>query len=129
MKKTVLMIILCCISVSSAGAENLDRRADESRMAVKEFMDSLKGQLKTALQEGGPANAINVCKVEAPAIAVTQSQRHGWQIGRTSLQLRNPDNAPDAWEKAVLEKFEARKAAGEDTKKMEYYEVVTRDGK
>ncbi|VAX09123.1 Cytochrome c family protein [hydrothermal vent metagenome] len=129
MKKALLLTLFCCILATPAGARNLDQHANESRAAVKEFMGSLKGQLKAALKEGGPVKALNVCNTSAPAIAMVQSKKHGWKIGRTSLKLRNPDNAPDAWEKAVLEKFEARKTAGEDPKKIEHYEVVTQDGK
>ena len=129
MKQIILLPMLCCIFASPVGAANIDQRANESRAAIKEFMGSLKGELKAALKEGGPVKAINACNAKAPAITMAQSSKRGWQIGRTSLKLRNPDNAPDAWEKSVLEKFEARKAAGEDPKKMEHYEVVTQDGK
>lgn len=129
MKKTVLLTLLFCIAASPVGAETLDQRANESRAAVKAFMGSLKGQLKIAMKEGGPIKAINVCNIEAPTIAVAQSQKHGWYIGRTSLKPRNPDNAPDAWEKTVLENFETRKAAGEKPSQMEHYEIVTQEGK
>lgn len=49
----------------------------------------------------------------------------GWTVGRTSAKARNPDNKPDAWEAKVLADFEARKAAGEDPTKLEFFEVVT----
>lgn len=129
MKKVLLLTLFCAVSAAPVSAVNLDQRASESRAVVKAFMGELKGQLKAGLKEGGPVKAIDVCNVKAPAIAMAQSKKHGWEVGRTSLKLRNPDNAPDAWEKSVLEKFEARKAAGEDPKKMEYYEAVTQDGK
>ena len=91
-------------------------------------MQTLKQELLAGMQEGGPVNAISVCNLSAPGIANTYSVRHSWDVGRTSLKLRNPDNVPDAWERSVLESFEARKGAGEDPAKMEYYEVVRRDG-
>jgi len=80
------------------------------------------------MQEGGPINAISVCNLSAPAIANTYSVSRGWDVGRTSLKVRNPANAPDAWERSVLESFEERKTAGEDPAKMEYHEVVRQDG-
>jgi hypothetical protein len=49
-------------------------------------------------------------------------------VARTSLKYRNPDNAPDAWERMVLEQFEERKANGEDPKQMAYADVVKEDG-
>ena len=99
-----------------------------SRETVKEFMQTLKKELLASMQEGGPINAVSVCNLTAPAIANTYSIRNGWDVGRTSLKLRNPDNAPDAWERSTLDSFEERKRAGEDPMKMEHYEVVRQDG-
>ena len=50
-------------------------------------------------------------------------------VARTSLKYRNPDNATDAWERKVLEQFEARKANGEDPKQITHTEVVEDGGK
>lgn len=129
MKKLLLLTLFCTVSATPVAASNLEQLASENRAVIKEFMDELKEHLMAGMKEGGPIKAIEVCNVKAPAIAMAQSKKHGWEVGRTSLKVRNPDNAPDAWEQAVLEKFEARKKAGEDPKTMEYYEVVTQDGK
>ena len=99
-----------------------------SRETSQEFMQTLKKELQAAMQEGGPVNAVSVCNLTAPAIASTYSIRNGWDVGRTSLKVRNPGNAPDAWERAVLVSFEERKRAGEDPAMMEFYEVVDEDG-
>jgi hypothetical protein len=99
-----------------------------SREVAQEFMQTLKKELQAAMQEGGPVNAVSVCNLTAPAIASTYSIRNGWDVGRTSLKARNPGNAPDAWERAVLVSFEERKRAGEDPAMMEFYEVVSQDG-
>ena len=100
----------------------------EARDLVKEFFTTLKGQLQAAMKAGGPVTAIEVCNVQAPAIAASLADKSGWEVGRTSLKLRNPANNPDVWEQAVLEQFDARKAAGEVLEKMEFYEVVDADG-
>lgn len=105
-----------------------DPHAAEAKALVKEFFTSLKGELQAAITAGGPASAISVCKERAPAIAQSLSQKSGWDLGRTSLKLRNPElNAPDAWEKQVLLEFEERKAGGEDVKTMAFAEVVESD--
>ena len=78
---------------------------------------------------GGFVNAINVCNLEAGPISETISAKSDWQVGRTSLNVRNAENAPDEWELMTLLKFEQRKAAGEDLKTIEYSEVVTKEGK
>ena len=70
-----------------------------------------------------------ILREKAPGISEKISAKRGWTVARTSLKTRNPDNAPDAWERAVLEKFEERKAAGEKPKKMAFAEVVEMDGK
>jgi hypothetical protein len=130
MKKIIALGLLAAMPFTlSATNTDLDKRAQESRAVIKQFFGELKGQLVAALKSGGPGKAIPVCKDVAPAIAKKHSKAKGWDVARTSLKLRNPNNAPDAWEQGVLEQFEARKAAGEDPKKMEFYEVVEQDGK
>ncbi|HEB57390.1 MAG TPA: DUF3365 domain-containing protein [Gammaproteobacteria bacterium] len=133
MKKWMLagLIVLAPYYASAAESANagLAERAQQSRVEVKAFMGELKQALKSALKSGGPIAGVEVCSKVAPAIAAAQSHKTGWRVGRTSLRPRNPNNAPDAWEKRVLKKFEARKAAGEDPKKMEFYEVTKLKGK
>lgn len=62
-------------------------------------------------------------------ISADISKKHGWDVGRTSLRVRNPANVPDAWEEKVLRDFEKRKAAGEDPARLEYAEIVNQSGK
>lgn len=128
MKQLMTLFALGLFVVSTVQADAYTAEVAASRATVKEFMQTLKQELQGGMQEGGPVNAISVCNLSAPAIANTYSVRNGWDVGRTSLKLRNPANAPDAWERSVLESFEERKAAGEDPAKMEHYEAVRRDG-
>ena len=78
------------------------------------WLKPFKLQLKQALQQGlaqGPAAAIDVCRVEAPAIA-KQVAPEGVQMGRSSHRLRNPDNAPADWLAPVIDAYlEASKPA------------------
>lgn len=123
----VMAIALCNASVAFAD-DDLAARVGASRAAIKSFAGALQEQLKSAMAVGGPTAAIEVCNVAAPAIAAEASEDRGWTIGRTSLKLRNPANAPDAWELSVLRGFEARKAAGEDPAGIDRAEFVVRDG-
>ncbi len=129
MKKIALLSLMVCLSTAPAGAEDFTSRVNASRAAIKGFASTLGGELKGALKRGGPLAAIKVCNINAMGIAKRHSEKNGWLIGRTSLKPRNSANAPDAWERSVLEEFEARKAAGENPMKMEHYEVVTQNGK
>ena len=129
MKKILKVLALALVvMVPNVEAGDYDKEIAASREMVKEFMQTLKGELQAGMKEGGPVNAISVCNLSAPAIANTYSVRNGWDVGRTSLKLRNPDNAPDVWERKVLVSFDERKRAGEDPVKMEHYEVVRKGG-
>jgi len=130
MKRLITAALLGAAPFSMAMAEqnDLQQRAAQSQAVVKQFMGELKGELGKAMKAGGPIKAIEVCSKVAPGIAQAQSEKHGWKVGRTSLKLRNPANAPDEWETMVLKKFEERAAAGENPAKMAFFEVVEQDG-
>jgi len=81
-----------------------------------------------AIQKSGPADAIGVCKDEAPKMARAASEQTGWQVRRVSLGNRNPMAVPDAWERQALEAFDRSQAAGADPSKLERWEVVTENG-
>ena len=84
----------------------------EAQDITEAFMLSLKSSLTASLQEGGPVEAIQHCQHLAPSLA-EQFTRKGWQVGRTSLKLRNPKNAPDEWELAQLLSFAQRLEQGD----------------
>jgi hypothetical protein len=82
-------------------AEVMKQRAAQTLMPFKQ-------QLMQALQRGleqGPAQAIDVCRLEAPAIA-TAASVNGVAIGRTSFRLRNPANAPTVWQQTGLRHYQ-----------------------
>jgi len=126
-----ILVVLTAISLAgSVSAEPAqDPNAAQAKAIVQEFSMNLKGELQSAMREGGPVEAISVCKERAPAIARSLSESTGWEVGRTSRKLRNPElNAPDAWEEQVLLEFEERKVAGEDVRTMAYAEVLDAAG-
>lgn len=103
--------------------------AAEARSAAAEVPPRLLQVLKTEIDKGGPAGAIAVCNEQAPKMAQTASQQSGWAIRRVSLRNRNPKAVPDAWERATLEDFDRRAAAGEPPIALERAEVVTEQGR
>ena len=96
-----------------------------ARASIKGLGENLKQQLMAAIKEGGPIAAVNVCRTIAPAIAAEQSQAHGVKVGRTALKVRNPGNAPDAFERRVLEDFVRQIGEGADPAKLEHAEIVS----
>lgn len=125
---TALISGFLVVVAGQAVAESVDARVDSSRAVVTSFAQALQQALQTAIKADGPVTAIDVCRSAAPAIAAQQSNAHGWQVGRTSLKPRNPNNAPDDWQRAVLIRFEAEKAAGKPTADLETWEVVDSGG-
>lgn len=72
---------------------------------------TLQGRLQKALADGGPVEAISVCRVEAPKLTAGVSREKGLLLGRTSTRLRNPANAPRAWVQPYLAAWGDRPAA------------------
>ena len=105
------------------------QNAQEARSLVKAYGSDLKHVLKTSMKSEGPIKALEVCNTQAGPIAKQNSSLSSWDIARTSLKVRNENNAPDEWEFTVLHQFEKRKAAGENLKTMEYAETVQQGDK
>lgn len=110
----------CATAAPEARVDAAEARARE---AADLLFTRLSGELSAAMQAGGPPGAVGVCRDRAPAIAQDVARETGVRIGRTSLRVRNPANAPDAWEREVLEAFEARRAGGEAWSAMEARQV------
>jgi len=126
MKKILLIAVI--LSSSSVIADEHQEFTLQSQAAIKEFASTLKGSLVAAMKSSGPVGAINVCNNVAPTIASELSKKYDMKIARTSLKVRNPDNAPDNWEKHVLKTFEERKSEGESVKTLTFSEKITGDG-
>lgn len=102
---------------------------EQAQTAVQDFSTALKGELVASMQAGGPITAIEVCHDKAPGIAEAVSLEQGMQLSRVSLKNRNPDNAPNDWQAAVLVDFQERADSGEDAAGLSWQETVeTADG-
>jgi hypothetical protein len=108
---------------------NLDETIEAARRTVQGFKERLKGELQAAIKSEGAANAISLCQTISPDISTEISDASGFEVLRTSLKLRNPENAPGVWEFDVLKSFQEKAAAGAEPDKLEFYaEVVTPEG-
>jgi len=97
----------------------------EARKVAGAVPPKLLQVLTDEIAKGGPESAVEVCRDKAPQMAKAASEQSGWTIRRVSLQNRNPKAVPDAWERAALEDFDRRAAAGESPATLEKGEVVT----
>jgi hypothetical protein len=100
----------------------------EARKVAGALPGKLLAVLTVEMDKAGPEGAIAVCRDEAPKIARAASEESGWAVRRVSLNNRNPKAVPDAWERAVLEEFDRRAAAGESPAKLEKGELVADNG-
>lgn len=116
-------------SAPALAGEDIKALSGEAKGIVQGFFKELKGALVGAMKTKGPQGAVDVCNLKAAEITHKHTEQSGWQVGRTALKLRNPGNAPDEWEKAVLEEFARKIAAGADPKKLARAEIVEMDGK
>jgi hypothetical protein len=85
--------------------------------AVEPFKKELNATLLTAMAKG-PLNAVDVCSVEAPAIAA-RTAAPNVRLGRASSRLRNGTNAPPSWVAPLVAELETKKAEGGTTRVVE----------
>lgn len=123
-----VVLLLTVMSNTAVAQEPEQTDLQQARAAVKALGSSLQNALMTAMRDGGPQGAIDFCHVEAMPLTQQISEQTGWQVARTSLRLRNPDNVADEWEQAQLEKFAAQRAAGQPLNSLEVLETQDHDG-
>jgi len=123
------LLTLCIAGLAPGLSAGFDEAAelDRARKATMEFAGALKSELQAALQAGGALQAIEVCNSRAPAIGEEASRANNVKLSRVSLRNRNPANAPNQWQEAVLEAFEAGKVAGEDPDSLSWHEIAETD--
>jgi hypothetical protein len=108
---------------------DLDKLVEAARETVRRFQERLKGELAAAIKADGVANAVSLCQTTAPDLSTEFTDSSRFEVMRTSLKLRNPENAPGAWEREVLNEFQQKAAAGANPKTLERYdEIVTPEG-
>jgi hypothetical protein len=74
-------------------------------IAGKSFL-ALSTTLQSVMQTEGPVAAIQYCNVHAIPLIDSLSQAHDVLIKRTSLRVRNPEDAPNQEEIGVLNEFQ-----------------------
>lgn len=124
MKKFLLAAATLITPVATALASD-EALLTEARKVATTLPPKLIVALQDEIRKSGAEGAIPVCKDMAPKMAGEISQQTGWKIKRVSLKARNDARAiPDAWEKAALEDFDKRAAAGEAPGKLEKGEKI-----
>lgn len=123
------------LAVVAATAISLNALADdakvlgEARSVAASVPPKLLQVLSAEIAQNGAAAAVGVCNERAPQMAKLASEQSGWAIRRVSLRNRNPKAVPDAWERAALEEFDRRAAAGENPGTLEKSALVEEGGR
>ena len=99
-----------------------------AQAAISAYATALKAELTSALQQGGPVNAIQVCNTGASIIGEKISLSHDVTINRISLKNRNPLNKPADWQREVLESFEQQQKLGQPPNTLDWSQVLKKDG-
>ncbi|MEA5445953.1 DUF3365 domain-containing protein [Gammaproteobacteria bacterium AB-CW1] len=127
---TSIRIILAVLLVLPVTAVPREMEQEEFRSEARTMTGRLAGdlmeRLQSAMRDGGPPQAITVCRDQAPAIKMALSLERGWRVSRVGTRVRNPLlGAPDAWEREVLTSFQERHEEGEEFAEMDNFELVT----
>jgi hypothetical protein len=124
-----LTLLTLALTLASPAWSTEGAWVDEARSVATSVPPKLLVVLNEEIAKGGPESAIVVCRDKAPELAKAASQQTGWAVRRVSLKNRNPKAVPDAWERAALEDFDRRAAAGESAPTLEKAELVTEEGR
>ena len=112
-------------AVAQKSAADPAKRLQKARDTAVTLSDRLRTELAVAIKNGGVAGALGACQTISPDLVTNATDEFGFEAGRTALRLRNPENAPDEWERKVLELFQSQIGKGVDPTKLEYAETVT----
>jgi hypothetical protein len=98
----------------------------QSRQAANELGETVRNALQKELASGNLESAVRVCSQTAQSATRDYRERTGIDIRRVSLRLRNPVNAPDELERAVLTRFDRQRDEGQPV--GETYQIVSAGG-
>ena len=122
------MLASALMSCAARAEDPVPEWLAQSRLLAQQLGTELKAELTGALASAGPTGAIAVCRTRAPDIAARLSRESGAVVSRTALRVRNPANAPDDLQRAILEQFAGELAAGRSGMPFEAAVEIDRGG-
>ncbi len=134
MKKLSLVLItagfvLGCNQVSTVTVKpEEEKKIKEVGESVSiKLLKTLKGELISSMQQGGPNQAVEVCSKKALFLTNQIEKETGYSVKRTSFKYRNPVNAPDKYETEALKYFQ--EAASKGNLPKYYIQGINENGK
>lgn len=133
MKRIMTVAAVCGILFAACGGGDdlADKQAAEQRAekAANELVGTLLGEVQRAMKEGGPANAVRTCAEKAQPLTDKVAAANTVRLRRVTEKPRNPVDAPDDYERAVLRRFHDMAEAGTLEAGTLHSEVVTVEGR
>lgn len=128
MKKLFILNVLIIFGLISGCSENKIEISENQiagmRATAVEFMKDLKSILINQIRTNGMLSAVSVCSDTAQILTNNFGVQKGVYVKRVSLKNRNVNNAPDDFEKRVLNKFTLMQLNNELNDDSEYAEIV-----
>ena len=128
LRPLAIAISLCVavpVSLAQPGPGRNENAMQETRYIASAMLKELGLTLQAAMANGGPENAIGVCKTQAPEIAQNLSTKHQLQVARVGTRARNAVmGQPNEWQALALKQFEARLASGDKPHDIEYVQLT-----
>lgn len=107
-KLTIVLVVLVALSSCSSAISEKDKQAytlKGKEIAEASFL-ALSTQLMEQMKAGGPAQAIPFCNEKAMPISDELSAKYEATIKRTSINVRNEQNAPSKRELEVMNEYQ-----------------------
>ena len=124
---TIMIIFFALAAGNGASAQSLRNYELEAEQTLQRLRQVMMLEMQNAMQ-GGVKQAIGVCRHLAPEIEEQIEKETGWQIRRTGLRVRNPENEPDTLERSMMMGFELRAMAGQGPEMLRSVRLLDRDG-
>ncbi|NND34403.1 MAG: DUF3365 domain-containing protein [Saprospiraceae bacterium] len=108
---SLVLLFACTSNTSESENKEGDQRELEARYLEKgidvtaKTFKTMSGHLMQAMQEGGIANAVKFCNLNAYALVDSIARSQNVTIKRTSHKLRNKKNGPDPDEEKVIQDY------------------------
>ena len=119
MKEYIVLILVLVLSTSCNQKDSFISEPSEKEKVIVDSIGNIVSvtlkktlvkELSTTIEENGPVAAIEFCSHEALPLTEGVAGEFSYKIDlkRTSLKIRNPQNAPDEYEKQALDYFQKK---------------------
>lgn len=108
--------------------EDRERKKAKDRKRAKEKREKERKKAQKTMERADMLKAITVYATDVPEMTKRFTEKTGYRLKRVSLNVRNPDNTPDYYERRILREFEAMQMEGSLKKTTVHKKVVSQDG-